>query len=151
MRRRSSTCLRPGDALLLAPEISVIASVTQLNLHYNSLKDEGVTAICKAVQSNKETKLASLIISANEVGPVGAKAVAAMAAVVASLTSLDLYGNQIGTEGAKALAPGLAANGSSMTRLDVRYNVRRARQRCVKRLRDALGLSYCCEHERNAM
>ena len=74
--------------MVVAGLLPAMASLTKLNLHYNSLKDEGVTAICKALQSNKETKLASLIISANEVGPVGAKAVAAMAAVVASVTEV---------------------------------------------------------------
>ena len=58
------------------------------DLYDNSIKDEGVTAICEAVQSNKETKLASLIISNNGVGPPGTKAVAAMAAVTASITQV---------------------------------------------------------------
>ena len=50
--------------------------------------DEGVSAICEAVQSNNETKLASLDICNNRVGPVGATSVAAMASVIPSLTSL---------------------------------------------------------------
>ena len=50
--------------------------------------DEGVTAICEAVQSNKETKLASLDIQYNFVGPAGAKSVAAMMAVIASITEV---------------------------------------------------------------
>ena len=69
-------------------QIFVIASLTELNLYHNVLKDEGVKAICDAIQSNKETKIASLNLGYNAVGPVGAKAVAAMAAVIASLTSV---------------------------------------------------------------
>ena len=57
-------------------------------MYNNSIKDEGITAICEAVQSNKETKLASLEFSLNSVRHIGAKAVAAMTAVTASLTSL---------------------------------------------------------------
>lgn len=86
----------------MAPAIAGSASVTELNLYRNSIKDEGVTAICEALQSNKETKLASLDIGFNSIGPAGAKSVAAMAAVVASLTALDARYNTIGSEG-KAL------------------------------------------------
>ena len=53
-------------------QIFVIASLTELNLYQNSIKDEGVTAICEALQSNKETKLASLNIGLNSIGPAGA-------------------------------------------------------------------------------
>ena len=62
--------------------------MTELNLRSNGLKDEGVSAICEAVQSNKESKLVSLDLSNNEIGPKGAKSVAAMAAVTGSLTSV---------------------------------------------------------------
>ena len=63
-------------------------SVTELNLFNNTIEDQGVTAICEAVQSNKETKLASLNVGRNGIGPAGAKSVAAMAAAIASLTSV---------------------------------------------------------------
>ena len=51
-----------------------------------SIKDEGISPICEAIQSNKETKLASLNFMDNDVGPVGAKSVAAMVAVTGALT-----------------------------------------------------------------
>ena len=71
----------------LADALRVNASLTSINLSNNSLKDEGIKVVCEALQSNKETtKLASLNMSGNGIGPAGAKAVAAMAAVVASLT-----------------------------------------------------------------
>ena len=72
----------------MAPAIAGSASVTELHLFENSIKDEGVTAICEALRSNKETKLMSLDIGANSIGPAGAKSVAAMVAVIASLTSV---------------------------------------------------------------
>ena len=54
----------------------------------NDLKDEGIRAVCKAIQSNKETKLASLNFSDNDIGPVGANAVVAMVAVTGALTEV---------------------------------------------------------------
>jgi len=80
--------LGPGDAKLLAPEILAVGSITELNLEGNSIKDEGVTVICEALLSNKETKLASLNVRQNGIGPVGAKAVAAMAAAIGSITEV---------------------------------------------------------------
>ena len=43
---------------------------------------------CEAIQSNKETKLASLNMGKNRFGPVGAKSVAAMVAVTGGLTKV---------------------------------------------------------------
>ena len=59
-----------------------------MSLLRNSLRYKGITAICEAVQSNKEIKLASLDIRANGVGPAGAKSVAAMVAVIPSVTQV---------------------------------------------------------------
>jgi hypothetical protein len=61
-------------------------ALTALDLSRNHLKDEGVSAVCKAIQSNKETKLSSLNFEDNGIGPVGANAVAAMVAVTGGLT-----------------------------------------------------------------
>ena len=64
------------------------SSVTELNLKSNKIKDEGISAICEALQSSKDSKLASLYVNDNEIGSKGAQSVAAMAAVVASLTEV---------------------------------------------------------------
>jgi len=95
--------LTPADAKLLAPEIAVHRSVTELNLHCNQIKDAGVLAICEALQSNKDTKLASLTVSLNAIGPEGAKSVAAMVAVTSSMTRLDMQYNPLGEEGKAVL------------------------------------------------
>ena len=77
------------EAMVIADLLrSVCGSVTELNLFNNLIKDEGVTAICEALQSNKQTKLATLNVCGTGMGPAGAKAVAAMAAVVASVTTV---------------------------------------------------------------
>ena len=100
--------------------------LTALDLSSNYLTDEGVSAVCEAIQSNKETKLASLNFGVNEIGPVGANAVAAMVVVTGSLTSINLSknklcgvwtdddGEQQGTytaEGITAIADALRVNG----------------------------------------
>ena len=72
----------------IADALRVNGGLTALNLSDNRLKDEGVSAVCKAIQSNKETKLASLNFEYNGIGPIGANAVAAMVAVTGALTQV---------------------------------------------------------------
>jgi Ran GTPase-activating protein (RanGAP) involved in mRNA processing and transport len=83
-----------------------------------SFKDEGVCAVCEAIQSNKETKLASLNMGKNWIGSVGAKSVAAMAAVTGALTSLDISNNRMGDDGVKPICEALKQN-SSLKVLDL--------------------------------
>jgi Ran GTPase-activating protein (RanGAP) involved in mRNA processing and transport len=83
--------LQPPEAILLVSDLSqavVTGGLTALDLSYNCLEDEGVSAVCKAIQNNKETKLASLNFKNNGIGPVGANAVAAMVAVTGALTEV---------------------------------------------------------------
>ena len=110
----------------IADALRVNGGLTALNLKSNHLGDEGVSAVCETIQSNKETKLASLNFGDSDIGPVGANAVAAMVAVTGGLTSIDLsgnqlcgirtgYGNQQGTytaEGITAIADALRVNGA---------------------------------------
>ena len=70
-----------GDGTYTAEGITAIAdalrvngALTALDLSSNDLKDEGVCAVCEAIQRNKETKLASLNFRNNGIGPVGANA-----------------------------------------------------------------------------
>ena len=107
----------------IADALRVNGGLTALDLSLNDLRDEGVNAVCEAIQSNKETKLASLDMGLNSIGSVGAKSVAAMMAVTGALTSLDLSNNQLcgldrfglGTftaEGITAIADALRVNGA---------------------------------------
>ena len=87
----SGRALQPPDTILLASDLSqaiVAGGLTALDLSSNDLMDEGVSAVCEAIQSNKETKLTSLNFGDNDIGPVGANAVAAMVAVTGSLTEV---------------------------------------------------------------
>ena len=79
----------------VAKMLGVNGGLTALNLSSNRLDDEGVSAVCEAIQNNKETKLASLNFENNGISPVGANAVTAMVAVTGGLTSLDLSSNQL--------------------------------------------------------
>jgi Ran GTPase-activating protein (RanGAP) involved in mRNA processing and transport len=77
-----------ASSVVIASLISVNCGLRALDLSFNELKDEGVSAVCEAIQSNKETKLASLNFEDNGIGPVGAKSVAAMVAVTGALTQV---------------------------------------------------------------
>jgi Ran GTPase-activating protein (RanGAP) involved in mRNA processing and transport len=72
----------------IADALRVNGGLTELNIAGNSIKDEGITAICNAVLGNKESKLAKLNVAGNNISPVGATAVAAMVAVTGALTKM---------------------------------------------------------------
>ena len=95
--------LGPASAVVIASLIGDNGALTALTLSYNKLEDEGISAICKGVQSNKESKLISLDLTRNYCGPAGAKSVAAMVAVVASLTAADLRNNDLDKAAKRAL------------------------------------------------
>ena len=97
----------------MAKMLGVNGSLTALDLSSNELKDEGVSAVCEAIQSNKETKLSSLNFGLNRIGPVGANAVAAMVAVTGGLTSVELRGNRLGDEGWGAIFAAICGNKDS--------------------------------------
>ena len=99
------------------PKIFVRGSLTKILVGYNGLGDEGTTVLCDALRESKVTKVQELDLQSNDIGPDGAKAVAAMAAVVASMTQLVVWGNSLGKEGEAALC-------------------------CAKRLRGAPNLSF---------
>ena len=82
-----------GDALKVTP------SVTKILVSGNRLGDGGATILCDALRESTVTKVQELGLSNNDIGPDGAKAVAAMAAVVASLTRLDVGYNRLGGKG----------------------------------------------------
>ena len=72
----------------LADALRVCASVTKILVGSNRLGDEGATVLCNALRESKVTNVHELDLSHNDIGPQGAKAVAAMAAVVASVTQV---------------------------------------------------------------
>ena len=88
----------------MAPAIAVSsASLTKILVGYSQLGDEGATTLCNALRESTVTKVQELSLEGSQIGPEGAKAVAAMAAVVASMTRLDVRWNHLGEEGGAAL------------------------------------------------
>ena len=61
---------RAAGAKHVADMLGVNGGLTALDLSNNNLYDEGVSAVCEAIQSNKETKLASLNMGKNRIGSV---------------------------------------------------------------------------------
>ncbi len=128
---RSRQGLTPPNAILLASDLSqafVTGGLTALDLSFEdrlhqgcNLADEGVSAVCEAIQSNKESKLASLNFGNNDISPVGANAVAAMVAVTGALTKLSLAKNKLEEEGTKTICEALEQN-KTLKELDVRSN-----------------------------
>ena len=88
MRSLSDNYLGAEGAAALAPGLAANGGLTELSIYGNYVQDEGVGAICEAIQNNKETKLTSLNFGRNGIGPVGANAVAAMVAATGSLTEV---------------------------------------------------------------
>jgi Ran GTPase-activating protein 1 len=105
----------------IADALRVDGALTALDLSRNDLKDEGVNAVCRAIQNSKETKLASLNFEYNGIGPVGANAVAAMVAVTGALTSVKLGGNKLGDEGWGAIFAAICGNKDSKMSLDASH------------------------------
>jgi hypothetical protein len=104
--------------MVVAGLIPVMGGLTALDLSSNRLNDEGISAVCEAIQSNKETKIASLNMGANSIGPMGAKSVAAMVAVTGALTKLSLAQNELEEQGTKAICEALEQN-TTLKELDI--------------------------------
>ena len=94
-----------------------------LNLKHNDLGDAGWGAIVQGVLASKVSKIASIDVSNEGLGPAGGKAVGEALVLCCSgnksLTELNLRGNRLGDAGGAALAEGIMVNGS-LTKLDVR-------------------------------
>ncbi len=107
----------------IADALRVNGGLTELNIAHNSIMDDGITAICNAVQSYKESKLAKLNVAANNISQIGATAVAAMVAVTGALTELNIAANSIKDDGITAICNAVQGNKESkLAKLNVAYN-----------------------------
>ena len=99
--------LGPADAMLLAPEVSVMTSLTKISLASNPLKEEGTKVICDALKSNSTLKELDLNGSGYTSGIIGgsagAKHVADMLGVNTSLTRCNILSNKMDVASAKLL------------------------------------------------
>jgi len=101
--------LGPADGKLLAPEISVSASVTHIDVRYNSIVGDGASELSAAVLSStnievfnevpvKEMRAGTfteLDLKGKAIGIVGSMVVAGLLPIMDSVTSLNLAGNSI--------------------------------------------------------
>ena len=65
-------------------KIFVSGSLTKILVDDNRLGEDGTAILCNALRESKVTKVQELGLSDNDIGPEGAKAVAAMAAFISS-------------------------------------------------------------------
>jgi Leucine-rich repeat (LRR) protein len=86
-------------------------TLTTLDLSFQEIDDDDIELLCDAMANN--TKLTTLDLLYNSIGPDGAKALARNT----TLTSLDVSGNGIGPDGAEALA-----NNTTLTTLNLTDN-----------------------------
>ena len=75
-------------AKAMAEMASVMASLTKILVGGNGLGDEGTTILCDALRESTVSKVEELNLYNNKIGPNGAKAIAALCVVAASLTSV---------------------------------------------------------------
>eukprot|EP00808_Paulinella_micropora_P028888 g74561.t1 len=112
-----------GDkgAALIAEAIKVNKTLTILSLMYNGIGETGTKAIGEALRENKESKLQTLDISVNYIGPQGAAAIANMLKVNKTVINIALASNEIGHAGAKAMGAALKVN-NMLTSLELSHN-----------------------------
>ena len=72
----------------MAPAIAVSSSVTKILVGGNNLRDEGTIILCDALRESTVSKVQELGLSSNMIGPDGAKAIAALCTVCASVTKV---------------------------------------------------------------
>ena len=99
----------PTGATALAQALKSNTTITSVLLFNNKIGDGEAEAFAQALKDSN-IAIERLDLTHNNIGNVGAKALAEGLKVNKTLTSLVLYENKIGNEGAKALAEGLKVN-----------------------------------------
>ena len=94
-------------AKALAAGLAASASLTKILVSDNMLGDEGTTILCNALRESKVAKVHELDLQNNGFGPDGAKAVAAMAAAMGSVTKILVGDNNLRDEGTIILCDAL--------------------------------------------
>ena len=93
--------LGPEGAKALAPALVVNASITSVDVGFNSI---GKEAALELINIFKEKKMVSVGLASCNLGPEEAPAVADMIRVIASITSVTLFRNNLDKESANMLA-----------------------------------------------
>ena len=74
--------------MVVAGLVPVMTSVTKVLVGGNRLRDEGTIILCDALRESTVSKVEELSLYSNDIGPDGAKAIAALCTVCASVTSV---------------------------------------------------------------
>jgi len=103
-------CNSIGDegAIAFAEMLKVNTTLKTLNLYRNKIGGEGAEALAKALEVNKT--LTHFYIGCNNIGDVGAKDLADMLKVNRTLNLLDIHRNNIGDKGMEKIAEGIKGN-----------------------------------------
>ncbi|KAJ1632221.1 hypothetical protein T492DRAFT_868687, partial [Pavlovales sp. CCMP2436] len=108
-----------ADAMLLAFELRVNATVSQLDLRYNDIGAIGAQHIAEALKLN--ATVTQLVLFDNFIGAIGAQHIAEALKVNATVIQLDLRSNDIGAIGAQHIVMALKVN-ATVTQLDLGDN-----------------------------
>lgn len=102
--------------------MGISPSLEFLDLRYNELGDEGVTALSDAIQSDECSSVKTLLLRNCDISDLGALEISEF--LTRGLYELDLSGNEIGDEGVNAITQAMIVMGASCKTkyLDLREN-----------------------------
>ena len=103
----------------LSQALKVNSTLTNLNLGWNSIGDEGAHSLSQALKVN--STLTNFNLDLNSIGDEGAHSLSQALKVNSTLTNLNLDKNSIGDEGAHSLSQALKVN-STLTNLNLDEN-----------------------------
>ena len=106
---------------LWGTRLSLLSSLSYLNLSYNTIDDEGFVLICDGLQG--AFSLRTLNLAHNQFGGKSCKCISKMLIENKSLFNLDLSGNYLHHEVHAAIASGLMENGTLIELSLLRCNV----------------------------
>ena len=97
----------PDGAKAIAALYAASSSLSEVRVFNNLLGDEGATLLCDALRERPSAVHGSFDFRSNSIGPVGAKAIAALCAINDSMNKLLLSDNKLQDEGATVLCDAL--------------------------------------------
>jgi len=107
----SGNSIEDAGAVALSAILTANKGIKQFSLEENSIGNEGVSAIAKALKEGAHP-IDTLNLSSNKFGDEGAKAIAELIATSTTITSLNLSRNIITDEGLAAIVEALKKNTS---------------------------------------
>jgi hypothetical protein len=119
--RLGYNAITPAGASILSEALRNNNTLEELELHYNSLSDQGVLSLANILSINNN-KLKKLVLGHNKIGDKGAKSLAQMLQSNSTLNFLSLMGNQIKHEGLQSLVDAIVNYNKTLQRLILSRN-----------------------------